>query len=305
MIKVQKNQVVLLNEVPRGYTLFGFGHPKTHKTTKFSAWSDKGTEKVLLIDAEQGGEFVEGANRIVVTSINPPERIMIDKDTGIPLRNKHGLTAMEVVPPEERGYTYRTGVDVGKPMPVYSLLEVIQYLGDNIGKPEFPYETIVLDTLDAICEMYQDIIADELDLISFGTADWGKDIGMLKEKIRTLISIIREILMPKGKNLILISHAKDKVKFEGGGKDGKGKATIQLSSTLYAGVANIVSSLSEVIGYISITKTEDGESISEISFNNSDEQHIGSRIRALAGKVIPFSYESFEKTITGYKKGVK
>lgn len=299
MIKVQKNQAVPLNEVPKGYTLFGFGHPKTHKTTKFSAWSDKGSEKVLLIDAEQGGEFVEGANRIVVTSINPPERIMIDKDTGMPLRNKHGLTAMEVVPPEERGYTYRTGVDVGKPMPVYSLLEVIQYLEDNIGKPEFPYETIVIDTLDAICEMYQDIIVGELDLISFGSADWGKDIGMLKEKIRTLISIIREILMPKGKNLILISHAKDKVKFESGGK-----ATIQLSSTLYAGVANIVSSLSEVIGYISITKTEDGESISEISFNNSDEQHIGSRIRALAGKVIPFSYESFEKTITEYK-GVK
>ncbi|MFA7142575.1 MAG: AAA family ATPase [Candidatus Dojkabacteria bacterium] len=295
MIKVLSNKGIKHNQIPQGYFMFIFGHPKVHKTTELSKWGDKGSEEVLLIDTESGATYVDDVNRIVVTSLNPPMRIVLDS-SGKPIRDKQGQTLVEPIPPEDRGYVHQTGEDMGKTMPVYSISEVIEYLGEQVNLPDFPYKTVVIDTLDAICELKQDDIAERLGT-PFGTAGYGKDIGILKEEIRNIINLFLNILRPKGLNLVVVSHAKDKVKFEAGEK---GKATIQLSSTLQSGVANIVSSLAEIIGYVSINK-DSGEPIAEVSFDNSDEQHIGSRIKALSGKVIPFNYKSFKQTIENYK----
>jgi hypothetical protein len=296
MIKILNNKKINHNQVPVGYVMFVFGHPKTHKTTELSRWSKKGTEGTLVIDTDNGATYIDDVNRIIVNTINPPMRILLN-DKGKPVKGTKGETLTEPIPPEERGVFYQSGEDIGKPMPVYSLSEVLDWLMTEVNKPDFPYDAVVIDTLDIICEIKQDEIAKELKT-PFGTAGFGKDYGMLKDSIRGIVKKFTNTLKPKGINFILVSHAKDKVKFEGEGRNVK--PTVQLSSTLNAGVANIVSSMAEIIGYVSINK-DLGDQVAEITFDNSDEQHIGSRIKALSGKTIEFNYETFIKTIEDYK----
>lgn len=296
MIKIISNEKINHNQVPSGYIMFVFGHPKTHKTTELSRWSPTGAAGTLVLDTEDGATYINDVNRIVICGVNTPMRIALNEN-GRPLKDSKGQTLLEPIPPEKRGYYYQNGPLIGQEMPVYSVAEVLDYLEEETKKPDFPYKTIVVDTFDIICEHKQDEIAEQLGS-PFGTAGFGKDYGILKESSRAILKLFVNMLKPKGINLILVSHAKDKVKFEGEGKNVK--PTVQLSSTLNSGVSNIVSSMAEIIGYVSINK-DSGESIAEISFDNSDEQHIGSRIKALSGKIIPFNYQTFVKTIEEYK----
>ena len=150
MIKPQKISTNW-SEVPHGVTYYFIGQPKTGKTTTASRWSEKGTEGVLLIDTDLGSDYVEGANVVTATSLNIPYReLKLDGKSVI----KDGKTQMEIIPPEERGYYYRSGENRGKPMPVYSMVEIYQWLKQNFHK-QSEFNTIV------ICLLYTSDAADE------------------------------------------------------------------------------------------------------------------------------------------------
>ena len=91
-------------------------------------------------------------------------------------------------------------------------------------------------------------------------------------------------------NLVLISHAKSTVMTDG-------KA--QLAPELPRGLGYGLAAKADVIGYTTASK-EDGEY--NISFEAYDERVVGSRLRPLAQKVLPLSYDAITKEILSYKE---
>ena len=142
-----------------GLTWYFIGQPKTGKTTAAANWSSKGAEGVLVIDTDLGADFVDGANVVTVTSLNPPFEGEGDD--------------RKVVPPLERGFYHRVGPDKGKPMEVYSLFEVYTWIKNSWT--ELGYETIVIDTIDTINEWIQEAVCEEMNISAMGEGDWGSD----------------------------------------------------------------------------------------------------------------------------------
>ena len=143
MLQVQKVTNKWSEGLPGGITWYFIGQPKSGKTTQASKWSPKGSDGVLVIDTDLGADFVDGANVLTISSLNPPTR---DKKKDGVIITKSGKPVIEVIPPEDRGYYYRNGSNKGKPMPVYSLAEVVSDLLKNWN--EYPYDTIVIDPID-------------------------------------------------------------------------------------------------------------------------------------------------------------
>ena len=110
-IEVIKNQSMeeMSQNLPDGITWFFIGQPKTWKTSAASKWSDKGTDGVLIIDADLGADFVPNANSVTVTCLNPPTRNKMSDNKKIV---KNGKEVMELIPPTERGYVYRSGPSI-------------------------------------------------------------------------------------------------------------------------------------------------------------------------------------------------
>ena len=88
----------------------------------------------------------------------------------------------------------------------------------------------------------------------------------------------------------IISHAKNTVV-----TDGKS----QLGPELPKGLAYAVTASADVIGYAMANK-EDGKFY--ISFQAYDERTVGSRLRPLAQKTLPFDYDSIISEILKYKE---
>jgi len=274
-----------INDIPSGYVALFFGFPKTHKTTETSKWSEKGQEGVLVIDTELGSDYVNGINRIVCTSLNPPTRQKVDKDGNI-VRNKYGLPQDELIPPIERGFTYITGVKKGEPMPVYSFGEILAYITENAAS--FQYDTIVIDTIDEINDWIEQETCQKLNIEAMGKGDFGSDWATAKNRIKFILANLIKLLKKYNKNLILISHAKSSVVV----KDVK-----QLSADVPKGVAKAIMGMCELIGHVTITKGD-----AKISFNPYDEVTMGSRIKALNNKTIDFNYIAFKNTIKLYQE---
>jgi hypothetical protein len=285
MMKIIKN-IIDWNIVPRGLLYMFFGPPKTHKTTEASRWSEKGTDGVLLADCEQGGDFVQGANRVVITSLNPPERPKM-KD-GKQLIDKMGMPIFEIIPPEERGYVYSTGKHIGQPMPVYSIAEFVMNVKAMLEKGEFPYDAIVLDTIDEINDWAEKEVCKQLNIKAMGEGEWGNDWAMARDKVFNIVSMLKMLLRKYNKDLILISHSKTTVIV-------KNKA--QLGPDLPRGLSKKLMGLAELIGYTS-KKEKTGQAF--MSFKGFDEIQMGARLKPLADQEIPFDYQSFVKTITSY-----
>ena len=128
------------SKLPNGLTWYFIGQPKTGKTTQASKWSNKGSDGVLLIDTDLGSDFVNEANTVTVTSLNTPTRPQMVDGKQV---TKGGKPVIEAVPSNERGYYHRTGEDIGKPMEVYSMIEVYFWLKENLKS--LPYDTIVIE----------------------------------------------------------------------------------------------------------------------------------------------------------------
>jgi hypothetical protein len=286
MIDVVVNKVSTdWKRLPGGLTWYFIGQPKTGKTTAASQWSEKGSDGVLLLDTDLGADFVDKANVVTVNAVNPPVR-KIKKDGKIV--TKDGKAQTKIVPPEERGFYYRTGKMKGKPMPVYSLAEVLSWLRNNWTK--LPYDTIVIDTVDEVNTWIERSVTKELNIQAMGEGSWGSDWGLARRKNLDIIVKFQKFMKKNGGNLILISHSKTTTVTDG-------KA--QLSPDLPRGLAYNLTAKADVIGY-STANREDGKYT--ISFKNYDERAIGSRLKPLVQKELPFDYGSITKEITNYKE---
>ena len=252
------------NEQPGGLTWYFIGQPKTGKTTAAANWSSKGTDGVLVIDTDLGADFVDGANVVTVTSLNPPF-----KEDG---------EDKKLITPDKRGYYHRTGSDKGTPMKVYSLFEVYTWLKANWSS--LGYETLVIDTIDTINEWIQDAVCVELGITAMGEGQWGADWGKARRKNVDIVKRLQTLMKKHSSNLILTSHSKQSQM-----NDGK----IQLSPELPRGLGYALCAKADVIGYATVIKDD---LIPSVSFQAYDERTVGSRLKPLNG-VIKYKYNQF------------
>jgi hypothetical protein len=154
-----------------GLTWYFIGQPKTGKTTAAANWSSKGAEGVLVIDTDLGADFVDGANVVTVTSLNPPFEGEGDD--------------RKVVPPLERGFYHRVN-----------------------SWTELGYETIVIDTIDTINEWIQEAVCEEMNISAMGEGDWGSDWGKARKKNVDIVKRLQLLMKQHSSNLILTSHSK-------------------------------------------------------------------------------------------------
>tara|TARA_R110002074_G_scaffold221702_3_gene392425 strand:+ start:770 stop:1603 length:834 start_codon:yes stop_codon:yes gene_type:complete len=262
------------NEQPGGLTWYFIGQPKTGKTTAAANWSSKGTDGVLVIDTDLGADFVDGANVVTVTSLNPPF-----KEDG---------EDKKLITPDKRGYYHRTGSDKGTPMKVYSLFEVYTWLKANWSS--LGYETLVIDTIDTINEWIQDAVCVELGITAMGEGQWGADWGKARRKNVDIVKRLQTLMKKHSSNLILTSHSKQSQM-----NDGK----IQLSPELPRGLGYALCAKADVIGYATVIKDD---LIPSVSFQAYDERTVGSRLKPLNGQILPFTYTDVSKAITDYKE---
>jgi len=281
MIQVEKVKVDW-SKMPSGLTWMFIGAPKTGKSTQAAQWSERGAEGVLLIDTDLGSDFIDGVNRITVTSINPPTRIR--ELNGEIQFDKNGVPITEEIPPLERGFSYRNGPLKGKPMPVYSLAEVVFDLEDHWQ--ELGYDTIVIDTVDMVNEWIEEIV----NPTDFGQGAYGADYFKSTKKNMDIMLKLQFLIKKHGGSLILNSHSKKSVEVDG---------KIQLMPELPRGLASKMCAKADVIGYTTIDKKTGKH---KISFVGYDERSVGSRLKPLHGKELPFSYEEVKAEITGYKE---
>ncbi len=257
-----------------GLTWYFIGQPKTGKTTAAANWSSKGAKGVLVIDTDLGADFVDGANVVTVTSLNPPFEGEGDE--------------RKVVPPLERGFYHRVGPDKGKPMEVYSLFEVYTWIKNSWT--ELGYETIVIDTIDTINEWIQEAVCEEMNISTMGEGDWGSDWGKARKKNVDIVKRLQLLMKQHSSNLILTSHSKQSQM-----NDGK----VQLSPELPRGLGYALCARADVIGYSTVVKDKP---VPMVSFQAYDERTVGSRLKPLNGLVLPFTYTDVTKAITEYKE---
>tara|TARA_R100001530_G_scaffold34370_2_gene26841 strand:+ start:2419 stop:3285 length:867 start_codon:yes stop_codon:yes gene_type:complete len=286
-IRVEKVSVNW-GDLPSGITWYFLGQPKTGKTTQAASWSSKGQNGVLLLDTDLGSDFVEGANVLTTTSLNPPRRkTMVDGKQV----TKDGIPQTEMVPPNERGFFMRTGKNKGEPKSVYSLAEILNWLNKEWQK--LPYDTIAIDTIDEVNRWIEEAVTKELGISSMGEGQWGADWGKARRKNLDIVKRLQSFVKKNGANLVLISHSKQTTMTD---------KKVQLMPELPRGLAYGLSAKADVIGYVTMTK---GETQPMVSFESYDERAVGSRLKPLSGKKVPFDYQAIYKEITSYKESSK
>lgn len=77
---------------------------------------------------------------------------------------------------------------------------------------------------------------------------------------------------------------------------------VQLSPDLPRGLAYALTAKADVIGYCTADKDSKGYFV---SFQAYDERTVGSRLKPLAQKTLPLSYESIKEEILNYEKEMK
>lgn len=271
--------------MPYGITYYFIGQPKTRKTTVASSWSEKGQEGVIILDTDLGSDFVDGANVIPVTSLIPPEREVVKNGKKMV---ENGKPMFEEIPPDQRGYFFRTGERRGQPMPVYSMREAYVYLTQNWAT--LPYDTIVIDTLGEVNRWIEEMVAHEMGIGAMGEGPFGADWGRARRKNLDVVLNFQRFARQVGANLILTSHSKSTMVTEG---------KVQMGPELPRGLGSALTAKADVIGSVQIPKGSEDPVISFVAF---DERTIGSRLRPLAGKRLPFTYEAVKAEILSYKE---
>lgn len=157
------------------------------------------------------------------------------------------------------------------------------------------FDTIVIDTLDVVYAMMEEVIVNRMNG-QFKTnysyiGEFPMGAGWSNTKNLMKAFIIKDLmgLMRQDKNIILLLHEKSEIVKRKGESD---RTVYNIS--LPGQTATLVTSLADVIGRITI---ENDQNI--VSFSASADLG-GSRIKALAGKKIPLSYEIMIKTIEKY-----
>jgi len=279
----------MYNDLPKGITWLFYGQPKVGKTTVTASFSPKGRDGVLLIDTDFGADFVE-CNRIIVGMINPPYRHSKSK---VPISAKDYSVLndvqkldYEVIPPDLRNIYVRTG----DPVPVYAMNEVFSWIKNQLETNKFPYDTVVIDTVNRINEWIEEIVCAELGIRAMGEATYGNDWALSKKYLLTIIKSLQMLLRKYGRSFVMTCHAKPSVVV-----DNKIQQTLELPKGITQGVI----SQADVIGYVYIPA---GAKKPCVQFAGYDEKQMGSRIKALAGKTLNFDFQSILNEITNYKE---
>jgi len=194
----------------------------------------------------------------------------------------------KLIAPDERGFYHRVGPNKGEPMEVYSLYEVYKWIKSDWK--ELGYQTLVIDTIDTINEWIQDAVCDELGISAMGQGDWGADWGKARRKNVDIVKRLQLLMKQHGSNLVLTSHSKQSQM-----NDGK----VQLSPELPRGLGYALCARADVIGYSTVQKDE---TVPRVSFQAYDERTVGSRLKPLNGKLLPFTFNDVNLAITEYKE---
>ena len=288
-IKLQKVHIDWTKPL-QGLTWYIMGSPKTGKTTQMSNWSSKGQDGVVILDTDLGADYVEGANIIPITSLNPPIRQVIHESVPVTeMFNGSTVPKMELVPPAERGFFARTNKN--EPMEVYSLVEAIEDLKINWDSKEYKnIDTVVIDTIDKVNLWMEVIIEQKLGVDNIADAGFGAGWATVSSKIDKSIQSLQEFLKRRGGTLVLISHCKPSTMIDG---------KVQLSPNIPKGLAAKLTRRSDIIG---VTGIQQGTGAFMISFMGYGERQVGSRLRPLVGKQLPFNYIEIMNELKTYSK---
>lgn len=248
------------------------GFPKSGKTTAISTYGKKGFGSVVILDLEDGTEYTQRANRILIGSLEEPTRINSNGDH-------------EIIPPIERG-----SVDeYGEPIASYSLIEAIEYLEanwDSLG-----YDSIAIDTIDQLNQWFNDYVVSLLiekdalsknpqyqDATDIGDFDFSVGYSKVRKKIVDVLTRLANIVKKTG-IVICASHLNKTISV----RDGKNVVPQKLPS-LPEKLAQTIAGMSDVICIL--TKVDANRY--EATFEGTGESFVGTRIKPLNGKKIIF-----------------
>lgn len=161
-----------------------------------------------------------------------------------------------------------------------ALREVYLYFKENfIGKPtdDFPYDTIIIDTIDVIEKWAGEEVANENDVEHYTDVPYGAGYSILRDKITNLL----ESFVNLGLSVVVIAHRKKSIVGE---KDNMiNVRDVDLTGKL----KNFLFAWADAIGYMS-RKYEEDTSITVLSFKNESTEYLegGCRIQNLEGKDI-------------------
>jgi hypothetical protein len=229
------------------------------------------------------------SNRLRRTARGTFERVDFDhteniiETIGDRERNK-----VEIIPPDERGLYYRVGINKGKPMPVYSMVEALDYLRTNWK--DLPFDTIAIDTVDKINEWQEKMTKERFHIEALADLDFGKGWTIPKENQLGSIASLQLFLRSVSGSLVMTSHSKNTITVD---------KKVQLVPDIPSGVGKGLCKIAEVIGFTTCNKANGKYYVSFLAY---EERNIGSRLKPLAQKRLEFDYKTVINEIKSYKE---
>ena len=186
----------------------------------------------------------------------------------------------------EKGYNALAGV---KAQPINSwaeFLKVLRQLKDEKVKEIF--ETIIIDTADIAYNYCEKYICANNGVDTVADIPYGKGYGLIgtefDEKLRSIVQM--------GYGIVLISHATDKTF-----TDEAGNQYNKIVPTLDKRANNIVSRMTDIIGYSRAVTDDQGNNKTMLFIRGTQRYEAGSRFK-YTPDYIEFSYKNLVDTIT-------
>lgn len=186
----------------------------------------------------------------------------------------------------EKGYNALAGV---KAQPINSwaeFLKVLRQLKDEKVKEMF--ETIIIDTADIAYNYCEKYICANNGVDTVADIPYGKGYGLIgtefDEKLRSIVQM--------GYGIVLISHATDKTF-----TDEAGNQYNKIVPTLDKRANNIVSRMTDIIGYSRAVTDDQGNNKTMLFIRGTQRYEAGSRFK-YTPDYIEFSYKNLVDTIT-------
>lgn len=186
----------------------------------------------------------------------------------------------------EKGYNALAGV---KAQPINSwaeFLKVLRQLKDERVKEMF--ETIIIDTADIAYNYCEKYICANNGVDTVADIPYGKGYGLIgtefDEKLRSIVQM--------GYGIVLISHATDKTF-----TDEAGNQYNKIVPTLDKRANNIVSRMTDIIGYSRAVTDDQGNNKTMLFIRGTQRYEAGSRFK-YTPDYIEFSYKNLVDTIT-------
>lgn len=231
-----------------------YGPPKIGKTTKLGE-----LDGCLILDAEKGTEAID-AMRVPINSIS-----------GATINNPDGTLAF-------------TSVDA-----VYEKIAAIgmAYFKEHGTKPPPPYKYIAVDTIDKLEDFCEVTATAKYKASAIGKNFEGKSVIELPNgagyyHLRNEVMLQIERLSGICKNLILISHIRDK-------NLNKGGVDVSVRDISLTGrLGQMVCAKADIVGFV-YRDAQDPSKLM-VSFETLEDTTMGSRFPRLAGKRIPFDW---------------